>query len=235
MRAVSSRRVASASDTSCCASSISWPRCVLAAEAFRVDLVDILGPGRPRGEPARFGRDLQAADRRAVAGRRGEDRADRLAGERGGTHRVRGQPAQHRLLGGRRARVDPPVGRRHRSGRSARSYAAPGSRPVRAVSSAVRRHAMIPSLSVVHTVPSRRRNDAPALSSPPKPTVPSTQPVDEPLEPHRHLEQAPPEVGGDAIDHRARRRASCRRRPPGPRRGRRRTGRRPRSTGRGSG
>ena len=63
---------------------------------------------------------------------------------------------------------------------------------------------MIPSLSVVQTVPSRRRNDAPALSSPPNPTEPSTRPVDEPLEPDRDLEQPPPEVGRDAVDHRAR-------------------------------
>ena len=35
---------------------------------------------------------------------------------------------------------------------------------------------MIPSLSVVHTEPSVRRNDAPADSSPPKPTDPSSSP-----------------------------------------------------------
>ena len=34
----------------------------------------------------------------------------------------------------------------------------------------------MPSLSVVHTVPSVRRNDAPADSSPPKPTDPSISP-----------------------------------------------------------
>ncbi len=83
---------------------------------------------------------------------------------------------------------------------------------------------MIPSLSVVQTVPSRRRNDAPALSSPPKPDDAVDEPGDEPLEADRHLEQPAAEVGGDAVDHRARderladgdvRRAS---------RGRRRTG-----------
>ena len=35
---------------------------------------------------------------------------------------------------------------------------------------------MMPSLSVVHTEPSRCRNDAPALSSPPKATEPSSRP-----------------------------------------------------------
>jgi len=44
-----------------------------------------------------------------------------------------------------------------------------------------------PSLSVVHTVPSRRRKLAPALSSPPKQTVLRNQPVGKPLEAHRHL------------------------------------------------
>ncbi len=42
---------------------------------------------------------------------------------------------------------------------------------------------MIPSLSVVQTVPSRRRNDAPALSSPPNPTEPSTSPATNHLNP----------------------------------------------------
>ena len=42
---------------------------------------------------------------------------------------------------------------------------------------------MIPSLSVVQTEPSRRRNDAPALSSPPKPTDPSTSPSTNHLKP----------------------------------------------------
>ncbi len=42
---------------------------------------------------------------------------------------------------------------------------------------------MIPSLSVVQTEPSRRRNDAPALSSPPKPIEPSTSPSTNHLKP----------------------------------------------------
>ena len=42
---------------------------------------------------------------------------------------------------------------------------------------------MIPSLSVVHTEPSRRRNDAPADSSPPNPMVPLTNPSTNHLKP----------------------------------------------------
>ncbi len=40
-----------------------------ALEALGVDLVDVLGAGRARGEPAVLGHDLQPADRRPVAGR----------------------------------------------------------------------------------------------------------------------------------------------------------------------
>src|SRR5690625_5753914 len=42
---------------------------------------------------------------------------------------------------------------------------------------------MMPSLSVVHTEPSRRRNEAPALSSPPKPTEESIRPGTNHLKP----------------------------------------------------
>ena len=42
---------------------------------------------------------------------------------------------------------------------------------------------MIPSLSVVHTEPSRRRKEAPALSSPPKPTEESIRPGTNHLKP----------------------------------------------------
>ncbi len=41
----------------------------------------------------------------------------------------------------------------------------------------------MPSLSVVHTEPSRRRNDAPALSSPPNPIEPSRSPSTNHLKP----------------------------------------------------
>ena len=95
---------------------------------------------------------------------------------------------------------------------------------------------MIPSLSVVQTVPSRRRNDAPALSSPPKPSDPSTQPVDEPLEPDRHLEQPAAEAARRRGRSCCSRPASCRRATSrAPARGRHRTGSRSRPTGSGSG
>ena len=52
-----------------------------------------------------------------------------------------------------------------------------------AVISAASRHGISPSLSVLHALPSRRRNDAPALSSPPKAIDPSSSPGTNHLKP----------------------------------------------------
>ena len=79
----------------------------------------------------------------------------------------------------------------------------PGSLPVRAVISAASRSMIRPSLSVVHTVPSRRRKLAPALSSPPKQQEPSNSPGDKPLEAHRNLAQLAAQPLHHAIDHAA--------------------------------
>ena len=70
---------------------------------------------------------------------------------------------------------------------------------------------MMPSLSVVQTVPSRRRNDAPALSSPRESQPAVEQAVDEPLETDRHFVKLAPEPRGDAVDHAAATPRSCRR------------------------
>src|SRR6266540_6549761 len=83
---------------------------LLAEEALRVDLVDVLGAGRPGGEPAVLGGDLHPADRGAVAWRGGEHAGDRLAGELGGGDVLGRQLAERRLLLGRGRRVDAPVG-----------------------------------------------------------------------------------------------------------------------------
>jgi len=58
----------------------------------------------------------------------------------------------------------------------------------------------MPSLSVVQTLPSRRLNDAPALSSPPNATLPSTS-RSRTLETHGHFVQLSAEPMGDSIDH----------------------------------
>src|SRR5699024_4885147 len=55
--------------------------------------------------------------------------------------------------------------------------------PVTAVISAANRFKMMPSLSVDHTEPSKRKKDAPADSSPPKPMLPSKSPSTNHLKP----------------------------------------------------
>ena len=62
---------------------------------------------------------------------------------------------------------------------------------------------MIPSLSVVQTVPSFLKKEAPALSSSPMPYVPVFQPFDKPFETDRHLGQRPVQVGGHPVDQAA--------------------------------
>ena len=61
----------------------------------------------------------------------------------------------------------------------------------------------MPSLSVVHTPPSLRRNDAPALSAAER-DRPVEQAGDEPLEADRDLDERATERLGDPVDHRAR-------------------------------
>src|SRR5690606_12419854 len=69
---------------------------VLAAEALRVDLVDVLGAGRARREPAVLGDDLETADR-AARGRLRQAREDGLAGEAARRDGVRRELLQPRL------------------------------------------------------------------------------------------------------------------------------------------
>ncbi len=61
---------------------------------------------------------------------------------------------------------------------------------------------MIPSLSVVHTDPSRCRNEAPALSSPPKATDPSSSPGTNHLNPTGTSSSQAAQALGYPVDHR---------------------------------
>ncbi len=74
---------------------------------------------------------------------------------------------------------------------------------MRAVISAESRQGMIPSLSVVHTPPSRPRNEAPALSSPAKPSRPPSRPSTNHLKPTGTSYSRRPKPRGNAIDHAA--------------------------------
>src|SRR5215469_7195315 len=82
-----------------------------AQERLGVQLVDVLGPRRPGGEPARLGAHLDPAERLPVAGRGGEPAYHRLSGELAHVHLIRAEPGQRRLLlaGGRG--IDARVGR----------------------------------------------------------------------------------------------------------------------------
>ncbi len=132
----------------------------------------------PRRVPAIPGRDLDAADGRAVPGAWfstlmicspasavaamafGASAASRLF-----CPSVAGASMRSATKGCPVARQVPDTARRGR-GRNV------------AVISAESNAAMMPSLSVVQTVPSRRRKAAPALSSPPKPRLPSSSPCE---------------------------------------------------------
>src|SRR4051812_11747496 len=82
------------------------PQVFLAAKTLRVDLVDVLGARRARGEPAVVGRDLDAAERLSVAGRGGNGRANRLAGQFFHSQLFARQRLQQILLRRCRRRVD---------------------------------------------------------------------------------------------------------------------------------
>src|SRR6185437_10178498 len=78
----------------------------LVLEAFGVDLVDRLGTRGARSEPAVGGDRLDAADRRAVAGRLVQHLLDLLARQLVALHLRWRQPGQLRFLLGRGGRVD---------------------------------------------------------------------------------------------------------------------------------
>src|SRR5690606_38451110 len=81
------------------------------AEAFGVDLVDVLGPRRARREPATGGDHLDATDGGPVAGRLVEHLLDRLAGQFSAPDPVRRERGKRLLLCGIGGRLDT-VGKR---------------------------------------------------------------------------------------------------------------------------
>src|SRR5699024_11229894 len=78
----------------------------LGDEGLGVDLVHGLRAGGARGEPRVIARDLQSADRGAVARRVGEFRRDLIAGEGGGGDGLRGKPRERGLLIPGRGRIE---------------------------------------------------------------------------------------------------------------------------------
>src|SRR5438128_1281722 len=75
-------------------------------EAFGVQLVDILGAGRPRRKPATRGLDLEPTNRRTVARRRRGKILDALSGKLRRRNIARRKLRENALLFGRRWRID---------------------------------------------------------------------------------------------------------------------------------
>jgi hypothetical protein len=113
-----------------------------------------------------------------------------------------GELGEHRFLLGGCPRLDPIGGGLAEIAGKLR-YSAPGSRPVRAVISADKSAAAMPSLSVVHTLASVRKNVAPALSSATEPEAAVEESGDEPFEADRHFVEPASEPRRHAVDHRA--------------------------------
>ena len=154
-----------------------------AEEALGVGLVDVL---RSRTGAPRTSRSRRSPSRRRSARRcRAPRSARRGSARRRAAQRPPARPTASRAPPSRAARPPRPLAGRpaRRSAPPARGRPRPGSAPPRAVISAASRRRISPSLSVVQAEPSRRRNEAPARSSPPNPSVPSSRPSTNHLKP----------------------------------------------------
>src|SRR5207248_1634629 len=172
---------------------------LLAPEALRVDLVDVLGTGGPRGEPAVLGDHLEAADLRAVSRRFGEPGADRLAGERLRGHLIGGQLLQDRLLLRRRGSVDARVVPRAKLGHqlaSVNAWVLPSPRQDLSRKQVEQDAVFVggPSRPVL----AQERCSGALLASETERSV--EKPIDEPLEPDGNFAEWPSDLLRDTID-----------------------------------
>jgi hypothetical protein len=71
---------------------------IFALEAFGVDLVNVLGAGRPRREPPAAGHDLETSNGRVISKRTSQSRRDGFAREPGFLHSLGRQRLQPWLL-----------------------------------------------------------------------------------------------------------------------------------------
>src|SRR5690606_5521549 len=176
---------------------------IRSAEALRVDLVDLLRPGRPGGEPPIFGHDLQSPDGGVVRRSPGQNGLDGLACERLRPHISRSEVFGVLLLFTCGRRIDAlvdgaaelllesgivlggiPPGHRHDLRRQ----------QVEEDTVLVRR----PDRAVA---PQKRR---PGALLPAKPVRTAQQTLHKPLETDRDLRPRPPDLRRHTVDHRAR-------------------------------
>ena len=162
----------------------------LVFETLGVDLVDIFGAGRPGREPAIGRNDLQPADGRVVSRGSRQLGEDRLAGQLGLPDSLGGSSFSSSAFCSRSGRgVDPCVERR--AERFCEFLVMLAGILARAGRDLRRQRSMIgPSLSVVHTVPSRRKKAGPGAFFSAKTVRAVEQPRCEPFEPHRHFRRA---------------------------------------------
>ena len=133
-----------------------------APKTLGIDLVDVLGARRPRGEPSVVGGDLDAAERLTVAGR-GRQRAPARRCEFLHRELFRRQRLQQILLRRRRGRVDPlVVGHAEFAGQFCEQLARIGFGPRRSFRRPASQNDAV--LVGVHTPPAAERGAA--LSSP---------------------------------------------------------------------
>jgi hypothetical protein len=181
---------ASAASTMLCASRDQPAQMRVVVKAFGVDLVDVLGAGGARREPAAARGHLDAADRRVVARRLRQNLLDRLAGKLRDADLLAVELAELFLLRGVGRRVDA-IGERGaqflRQGAVARAGILAGARRDLGRQQC-RHHAVLvggPGAAVETAETPRRRF--------PRRRIPSCRPeaVNEPFEAHRHLVQGP--------------------------------------------
>ena len=150
---------------------------LFAAEAFSVDFVDVLGAGGPRGKPAAARGRLDAADRCIVPG----DRSSTFSIFSPASSVLRtwvGDSFAGAAFWLAVAAASSEIGRGLAQVAHQVTIQFPGSRPLRAmISRRQQRPGAIPSLSVVHAVPSLRAKDARRSPRTPGPSDPSTRPA----------------------------------------------------------
>ena len=173
---------------------------VRALEALRINLVDILSPGRTRREPAAFGDYLQPANGRAVARSTGEGGLDFLPGQIRGPNLLRRESLQnHFLLWGSRC-LDAVVNRLAKLAREfAVDLAGIAVHPRRDLRRQQSRDDSVFVRRPDTAIQAHERRTRALFAPEGKRAV--EQAIDEPLEADRHLVELAAKLRGDTVNH----------------------------------